>query len=239
MLTTEDVQVKDTRNSLKQAGFNEHFYQLMNRHGTDGPNAALRSKLQRIQTHIQSAAAGAINKRRPLIEQDVASMLATAKREYKQARKQRAEELRSQAFERASKANMPSTQEKLLQIEEAKMRFSAMGPEEAEQLALKTQKAHTSSFILSFRNAYEVDLLITKLRQSDNGELADAIAARAKTVPKGLFMDPNGAILLGEAEHYEKQNDLDTATLRDEKGRQYGVLIDQLVDLTPLEDVPA
>ena len=238
MQTQETIQTNDTRDAMNNHGFNENFYELFQRHGTDGPSRSLAGRLQKIQAHIQQAANGGINKRRSLIKQDIAQQLNEAKQAYRSERKQFGEQLIDQAWDRAEKKVKPTAHERLADLEEAKLRAATLSDDQMVRQAQSIKDASPAKLAVSFRNRYEVDTLAARLRATGNDDLADAVSERARQVPAGLYGDEEGAGLLDAAEHYLVTQDRDAAYLRDEQGRRLAVDIDQLIDLTPLENVP-
>ncbi len=238
MQTKQEVDLQGTQQAMAQDGYNASFANLFNKYGTDRPNLKLNGRIRNIQAYIQQAAEGGVHKRRKLVKQDVAQRLSDAKSEYRRERKAFGEELISQAFDRGEKKQKPTAHERLADIEEAKLRMSTMSTDQAIRQAQAIADATIGQVAVTFRNRYEGEALAARLRDAGENEYADTIANRLRQVPPGIFGDQVGAQLLDSANHYLRTEDRDAAYVKDEHGRRFGVSIDQLIDLEPLESVP-
>ena len=225
----------------ERRGFIPEKVVLFRQYGRKDPiNRWLEQALSDIQLVINRAGAGAINQKRHLIEADIERQLATVKSEYNRQRKQHAQELVEAVLKRGAERSKGTSEQRTANALELSMKFDAMSDEEIRDAYWKIASAQTRADIAgAVSSASEGTALAAALRKRGDVELADNLRARLAAVPEVVIGHPDEAAILDEAAWYARNPDEDTAQVQDERGGKIGIVVDEMLDLSPLENLPA
>ena len=204
----------------------------------DKPAQRFAKNLGDIQDYLRQAADGHVNQRRHLIKQTAEERLSKAMQEYHMDRYAMAEGLKAEAIDAARKELKPASSDRLLDLMESQMKYSAMSDEELSTLSIKTAALKDDGQVaLTAKSHQNVLALTAELAKRNLTEEKTQLRDRLAKIPPECIGSPDAARLLSERHHYADTQDTETVYLADPGGR-YGIDPDTLLDYSGLERVP-
>jgi len=225
---------------FQATNYDENQAQILAKYGSDEPARFLQGEIAKLQQSITDAGRGLINKRRAVIADEAHSRLVDIAAQYHRKRRDLAQRKREDLKQHLSKKPAKGSTESLAEVMQAQLRAAAMSDSEiANTVADWSGRRNAEKAHLGQSRAF-VDALTVELRRRGDNDNADALREAMSSIPDAALGDYEAGLLLDEAEFYDQRLDTTTALMPANKdGGPVGVGIDQLVDLTPLEDVPA
>ena len=216
--------------------------ELFNRYSrNDVPGKEFAQDIEKIRGIVSKAGSGALNLRRGEIVRMVREELSKAVYRHHDNRKLVAQTLRDEFEKRVSERGKPSDTKRLADVMEKQIRIKSMTDDEIETRyihpVVKTDK-HTFR-ALAFESPTELDIVLSEL-QSRGNESVNLLRESMRKTPRDAIGDGESAKLLDHADSYSTSlHGDDTVLLRDERGAHIGVSVSSLIDMSPLERVPA
>ena len=204
----------------------------------DKPAQRFAKNVGDIQDYLRQAANGHVNQRRHLIKQTAEERLREAMGEYQLDRRAQSEGLKQQAIDAARKELKPVSSDRLLDLMESQMKYSAMSDEELSALSIKTASLKDDGAVaLTAKSHQNVLALTAELAKRNLTDEKTQLRDRLAKLPAECIGSPDAARLLSERHHYVDTQDANTVYLADPGGR-YGIDPDTLLDFSGLERVP-